>query len=88
MKTLKVTTLTNRESLAFLDVHISARWKHDTKAGSQVVRQNADDLLSVAADKAFHNWRAKYEFYALSVEPLIKQCGLRVQDRSRSDITR
>jgi len=56
VQTLKVTTLTDRESLAVLDVHISAWWKHDTKTGPQVVRRNADDLLSVAADKAFHNW--------------------------------
>ncbi|WP_435130341.1 IS5 family transposase [Halobaculum sp. D14] len=77
VQTLKVTTLTDRESLAVLDVHISARWKHDTKTGPQVVRRNADDLLSVAADKAFHNWVTKYEFYALGVEPLILQRGSR-----------
>ena len=77
VQTLKVTTLTDRESLAILDVHISARWKHDTKTGPQVVRRNADDLLSVAADKAFHNWITKYEFYALGVEPLILQRGSR-----------
>ncbi|MFD2375640.1 IS5 family transposase [Haloarchaeobius iranensis] len=77
VQTLKVRTLTDRESLAVLDVHISARWKHDTKTGPQVVRRNADDLLSVAADKAFHNWITKYEFYALGVEPLILQRGSR-----------
>jgi len=77
VQTLKVTTLTDVESLAVLDVHISARWKHDTKTGPQVVRRNADDLLSVAADKAFHNWYTKYEFYALGVEPLILQRGSR-----------
>ncbi len=37
VQTLKVTTVTDRESLAVLDVHISARWKHDTKTGPQVV---------------------------------------------------
>jgi len=77
VQTLKVTTLTDIESLAVLDVHISARWKHDTKTGPQVVRRNADDLLSVAADKVFHNWITKYEFYALGVEPLILQRGSR-----------
>ena len=30
VQTLKVTTLTNVESLSVLDVHITARWKHDT----------------------------------------------------------
>jgi len=38
---------------------------------------NADDLLLLAADKAFHNWITKYEFYALGVEPLILQRGPR-----------
>jgi hypothetical protein len=66
-------TLTDRESLAVLDVHISARWKYDTETGPQVVHVPADDLLSVAADKAFHNQIIKYEFYALGVEPLILQ---------------
>jgi len=47
IQTLKVTTLTDVESLAVLDVHIAARWKHDTKTGPQVVRRNADDLQSV-----------------------------------------
>jgi IS5 family transposase len=77
VQTLKVTRLTDVESLAVLDVHISARWKHDTKTEPQVVRRNADDLLSVAADKAFHNWITKYECYALDVEPLILQRGSR-----------
>ena len=77
VQTLKATTLTDRKSLAVLDVHISARWKHDTKAGPQVVHVPADDLLSVAADKAFHNWVTKYEFYALDVELLILQRGSR-----------
>jgi len=75
IQTLKLTALTDRESLAVPDVHISARWKHDTKTGPQVVRRNADDLLSVAADKAFHGWVTKYEFFTLGVEPLILQCG-------------
>ena len=53
VQTLKVTTLTDVESLAVLDVHIAARWKHDTKTRPQVVRRNADDLLTVAADNGF-----------------------------------
>jgi hypothetical protein len=43
------------------------------KTGPQVVRVPPDDLLSVAADKAFHNRVTKYESYALGVEPLILQ---------------
>ena len=74
---LKVTTLIDREFLAVLDVYISAWWKHDTKTGPQVVRRSANDLLSIAADKAFHNWITRYELYALGVEPLILQRGSR-----------
>ncbi len=31
----------------------------------------------MAADKAFHNWHTKFEFYALGVEPLVLQRGSR-----------
>jgi len=71
VQTLKVTTLTDVESLAVLDVHIAARWKHDTKTGPQVVRRNADDLLTVAADNGFQDWKTEYEIAALDVEYLV-----------------
>ena len=45
------------------------------KTGPQVVRVPADDLLSVAADKAFQDWKSKFEFYTLNVDPLILQQG-------------
>ena len=54
-QTLKVTTLTDTESLAVVDPQYSGEWKHDTRFGPQVVRRNADDLPSVAADKGFHD---------------------------------
>jgi len=60
IQTLKVTTLTDVESLAVLDVHIAARWKHDTKTGPQVVRRNADDLQSITADNGFQDWHTEY----------------------------
>ena len=72
---LKVTTITDTESLAVLDLHCSIHWKHDVKAGPQVVRRNADDLLSVAADKAFHSWITTFEFYTLDVDPLVLRQG-------------
>ncbi|MFC6769919.1 transposase, partial [Natrinema soli] len=72
---LKVTTLTDTESLAVLDLQCSIHWKHDVKAGPQVVRRNADDLLSVAADKAFHSWITRFEFYTLDVDPLVLSQG-------------
>jgi len=75
VETLKVTTLTDRESLAVLDVQCYAQWRHDTRTGPQVVRRNADDLLSVAADNAFQDWHTEYEYYTLDVEPLIQYRG-------------
>ena len=58
-----------------LDVQCYAQWRHDTKAGPQVVRVPADDLLSVAADHAFQDWHTEYEYYTLDVEPLIHYRG-------------
>ncbi|MCU4744826.1 IS5 family transposase [Natronoglomus mannanivorans] len=75
VQTLKVTTLTDIESLAVLDVHITARWNHDTKTGPQVVRRNADDLQSVAADNGFQDWHTEYEISALDVEYLVHYRG-------------
>ncbi len=54
----------------------------------QVVRRNADDLLSVATDKVLHNWSTKYEFYALGVEPLILQRGSRPLTRGHNAFIR
>ena len=61
VKTIKATTLTDTESLAVLDVHCCIEREHDTKAGPRVVRRNADDLRSVAADNGFQDWRTEYE---------------------------
>ncbi len=85
VQTLKVTTVTDVESLAVLDVHISARWKHDTKTGPQVVRRNADDLLPVAADKVFHNWHTKFQFYPTVSSHRSYNVD---RDHSRKDTTR
>lgn len=75
VQTLKVTTITDVESLAVLDVHITARWKHDTKTGPQVVRISADDLRSVVADNGFQDWHTEYESAALDVEYLVHYRG-------------
>lgn len=64
-------------SLAVLDVNYSARWKHDTKTRTQVVRRNADVLLFMAADRAFQNCCIMYKFYALGAGPLVLQRKLR-----------
>ena len=75
METFKVTTLTDTEFLAVLNVQCHAQWRHDTKAGPQVVRRNVDDLHIVAADNGFQDWHSEYEWYALGVQPLIYYRG-------------
>ncbi|ELZ46370.1 ISH9-type transposase [Halorubrum californiense DSM 19288] len=67
--------LTNVESFAVLDVHITAWWKHNPKTGPQVARQNADDPQSVAADNRFQDWHTEYEIATHDVECLIHYCG-------------
>jgi hypothetical protein len=61
IKMVKATKLTDTESLAVLDVHRCIRHEHETKAGPQVVRQNADDLRAVAADNGFQDWHSEYD---------------------------
>ena len=75
IQTLKVTTLTDVDSLAVLDVHCSVKWRHDTILGRKLVRRNSDELASVAADKAFHNWPIRYEYWAERIEPLLLRSG-------------
>lgn len=72
---LKVTILTDVDSLAVLDVHITARWRHDTKTGPQVVRVLADDLQSVASNNGFQDWHTECEIDALDVEYLVHYRG-------------
>ena len=66
-----MTTITDTQLPAVLDVQRSAQWRHDTKPGPQVVRRNADDLLSVAADKTFHSRINTFECYTLNVDSLV-----------------
>jgi len=73
--TIKATTITDTQSLAVIDIHCCIEREHDTKAGPRVVRRNADDLRSVAADNGFQNWHTEYESFALDVEPLVHHRG-------------
>jgi IS5 family transposase len=88
VETMKVTTLTDTESLAVLDVQCHAQWRHDTKAGPQVVRRNADDLHTVAADNGFQDRHTEYEFYSPGVEPLIHYRGSSINAISNNALTR
>jgi len=58
-----------------LNLQCSIHWKHDVRVGPQVVHRNADNLLSVAADKAFHSWINRFEFSTLDVDPLVLSQG-------------
>ena len=75
VETLKVTTLTDTESLAVLDVQCYAQWRHDTRTGPQIVRRNADDLHTVAADNGFQDWHTEHEIAALDIDYLVHYRG-------------
>ena len=75
VETLKVTALTETESLAVLDVQWYAQRRHDTKTGPQIVRRNADDLHTVAADNGFQDWHTEYEIAALDLDYLVLYQG-------------
>jgi len=76
------------ESLAVLDVHIAARWKHDTKTGPQVVRRNADDLQSVAADNGFQDWHTEYEIAAHDIDYLVHYRGSSANAAAKNALNR
>jgi len=75
VKTIKATTLTDTESLAVLDVHCCIEREHDTKAGPRVVRRNADDLRTVAADNGFQGWHSEYQIAAFDIDYLVHYRG-------------
>ena len=75
---IKATTLTDTESLAVLDVRCYIEREHDTKAGPRIVRRNADDLRSVAADDGFQDRHTEYEIAAQDVEYLVHHRGSRL----------
>jgi IS5 family transposase len=76
------------ESLAVLDVHIAARWKHDTKTGPQVVRVSADDLQSVAADNGFQDWHTEHEIAAHDIDYLVHYRGSSANAAAKNALNR
>jgi len=87
-KTMKITTLTDTESLAVLDVHYCIGREHGTKAGPRVVRRNADDMRAVAADNGFHDWYSEYGIAALDVEYLVHYRGSAPQAAANNGLIR
>jgi IS5 family transposase len=53
VQTLKATALVDTETQVILDVHCTAKKRHDTQLGWQVARRNAGALHSLAADKGY-----------------------------------
>ena len=72
VRSLKVTTLVDVETLYVTDVHCTTTKKHDAKIGPQVARRNAGDLLSLAADKGYDAKAFRDELRENGVRPLIK----------------
>lgn len=72
VRSLKVTTLVDVETLYVTDVHCTTTKKHDAKIGPQVARRNAGDLLSLAADKGYDAKAFRDELRESGVRPLIK----------------
>ena len=72
VRSLKVTTLVDVETLYVIDVHCTTTKKHDAKIGPQVARRNAGDLLSLAADKGYDAKAFRDELRDNGVRPLIK----------------
>lgn len=75
VKTIKVTTITDTQSLAVLDLHCCIKRLHDTKAGPKIITRNIDKIKSVAADKAFQDWHTELKYQAHNIKPLICHKG-------------
>ena len=55
-----------------MDVHCTTTNKHDTKIGEQIIKRNADDLLSVAGDNGYDWQQLRDELRSCGVRPLLK----------------
>jgi IS5 family transposase len=72
VRSLKVTALVDVKTLYVFDVHCTTTKKHDAKIGPQVARRNAEDLRSLAADRAYDGKPFRDELREDGVRPLIK----------------
>jgi len=72
VRSLKVTVLVDVETLHVVDVHCTTTKKHDTQIGEQVIKRNADDLLSLSGDKGYDWKKLRDELRSSGVRPLIR----------------
>jgi IS5 family transposase len=84
VRSLKVTTLVDTDTLSVVDIHCTTTKKHDTKVGEQVIKRNADDLLSVAGDKGYDWQQLRDELRSRGVRPLIKHREFTHLDRAHN----
>ncbi len=72
VRSLKVTALVDVKTLYVFDVHCITTKKHDAKIGLQVARRNAEDLRSLAADRAYDGKPFRDRLRGDGIHPLIK----------------
>ncbi len=58
------------ETLYITDIHCTTTKKHDAKIGPQVVRRNAADLRSLAADRGYDSKAFRDELRGNGVRPI------------------
>jgi IS5 family transposase len=71
---LKATILVDSHTKTVLDIQPSAKWRHDTAVGPQVVCWNAGDLRSLAADKGYDKNVFRELLRDNDVRPLVRHC--------------
>ncbi len=84
VQTLKVTALVDTETQAIHDVYCTTNKRHDTQLGWQVVRRNAGDLHSLAADKGYDWMDLRENLREKGVRPLIKHREFRPIDHAHN----
>jgi len=72
VKTIQATFLIDTAEGAILDLHCSTKWPSGMRIGPKVVRRNADDLRSLAADKGYDSMEFRSLLRAHGIRPLIK----------------
>ena len=72
VQTVQATFLVDTAQGAVIDAYCSAKWPNGTNVGPQVALRNADDLLTLAADKGYDDMSFREELRAKNVRPLIK----------------
>ena len=72
VQTIQTTFLIDTEESAILDLHCSTKWPSGMRIGPKVVRWNADDLRSLAADKGYDSMEFRELLRVHGIRPLIK----------------